>query len=466
MFFLYACTIHSQTTNRSDFYSTVNTQMSFTTVSDRSAFSTNTASVVEKTVNNLQYIVKHDNRFRWNPTVIRQLIIQSAELIDKRQFLSEYPCLSARHQSVAWHFINEFLECELDGDLNNALNRLLLSMAAAFEYAGELAAQGIELSNLDVARDLNETMKLLNYPFKFHNDLYGKANSDALRNRVGKSSLRRPIAKAELVLAWIAHLLRLTRQPVKFTKNELTFLNVLGTMLNAFVQRYELIINIKYQQPCFDQLAFIRLMEVVYVACVDRTDKEINLYGSWYDQPDRFKHIPDFMDIRLSNDMNDIRSHLSRLPRSVTSHPTFKTVFYNAVDCHPDSPIGMATNAWMEAMKVMREDCSFEVIVKETAKASFLYEARFVIAHDEQLPTEDPVWYANAHIFELTGGDDEQLYAAQSAAIEETLSPITEQIKEIIKDTPKLMEHEPSIVFSVMLKTSEEARPELSFIQI
>lgn len=455
-----------QSTDESDFYPTVNTQMSFATVSDRSVFINNNASIVEKIINNLQYTVKHDSRFRWSPAVIRQLIIKAAELIDKRQFLSEHPCLSAKHQSVAWHFINEFLECELDGDLCNALNRLLLSMATTFEYAGELAAQGIELSNLDVARDLNETMKLLNYPFKFHNDVYGRANSDALRSRAGKSSLRRPIAKAELVLAWIAHMLRLTRQPVKFTKNELTFLNVLGTMLNAFVQRYELIINVKYHQPCLDQLAFIRLMEIVYVVCIDRTDKGINLYGSWYDQPDRFKHLADFMDIRLSNDMNDLRSHLSRLPRSVTSHPTGKTVFYNSVDCHPDSPIGMATNAWLEAMKVMREDYSFEVIVKETAKATFLYEARFALARDEQPPTEDPVWYANAHIFELTGGDDEQLYAEQSAAIEETLSPIREQVKAIIKDTPNLMEHEPSVVFSVMLKTSEDARPELSFIQV
>lgn len=440
--------------------------MSFASASDRTAFINNNANVVVKIANTIQYIVKHDNRFRWNPSVVRQLIIKSADLIDKRQCLYEHPCLSARHQSVAWYFINEFLECELDGDLCNALNKLLVSMATAFEYTGELAAQGIELTNLDVARDLNETMKLLNYPFKFHDDLYGKANSDALRNRAGKSSLRRPIAKAELVLAWIAHLLRLTRQPVKFTKNELTFLNVLGTMLNAFVQRYELILNIKYHQPCFDQLAFIRLMEIVYVTCIDRSDNELNLYGSWYDQPDKFKHIQDFMDIRLSTDMNDICSHLSRLPRGITAHQTFKTVFYNAVDCHPDSPIGMATKAWMDAVDVMKQDSSFDVIVKETAKASFVYEASFAIGRDEQPSNEDPVWYSNAHIFELTDSDDEKLYAEQITAIEDVLKPIKQQVLDIIDETPGLLEHTPSVIFSVMLKFSEAARPELSFIQI
>lgn len=440
--------------------------MSFSAVSDRTAFISNNASVVEKIVNNLQYIVKHDSRLRWSPSNVRQLIIKSANLIDKRQCLYEHPFLSARHQSVAWHVINEFLESELDGDLCNALNKLLLSMATAFEYAGEIAAQGIELTNLDVARDLNETMKLLNYPFKFHSDIYGKSNSDALRNRAGKSALRRPIAKAELVMAWAAHLLRLTRQPVKFTKNELTFLNLLGTMLNAFVQRYELIINVKYHQPCIDQLAFIRLMEIVYVACVDRSDKNINLYGSWYDQPDRFKYIADFMDIRLTTDINDIRSHISRLPRSITNHAVHKTVFYNAVDCHPDSPIGKITAAWIDAVKIMREDYSFDVIVKETAKATFLYESSFAVGHDEQLPTEDPVWYANAHIFDLTDGDDEALYAAQIASIDDLLSPLKAKVLDVLDPLSNDFDNDPSVVFSVMLRSNEKERPVLSFIKL
>jgi hypothetical protein len=440
--------------------------MSFSTVSDRTAFITNNASVVEKIINNIHYIVKHDNRLRWNPSTVRQLIIKASDLIDKRQCLYEHPYLSARHQSVAWNVINEFLECELDGDLCNALNKLLLSMATAFEYAGELASQGIELTNLDVARDLNETMKLLNYPFRFHSDVYGKANSDALRNRAGKSSLRRPIAKAELVMAWVAHLLRLTRQPVKFTKNELTFLNLLGTMLNAFVQRYELIINIKYHQPCLDQLAFIRLMEIVYIACIDRSDKSINLYGSWYDQPDKFKYIADFMDIRLTTDMNDIRSHISRLPRSITNHAVPRTVFYNAVDCHPDSPIGKITAAWIDAIKTMREDYSFEVIVKETAKATFLYESSFVVGRDEELPSEDPIWYANAHIFDLTDGDDEALYTSQMSAIDDVLKPLKAKVLDELDPVSNGLDHNPSIVFSVMLRANENDRPVLSFIQV
>lgn len=440
--------------------------MSFSVVSDRTAFITNNASVVEKIINNILHIVKHDNRLRWSPSTVRQLIIKSADLIDKRQCLYEHPFLSAKHQSVAWHVINEFLEGELDGDLCNALNKLLLSMATAFEYAGDIAAQGIELTNLDVARDLNETMKLLNYPFKFHRDVYGKANSDSLRNRAGKSALRRPIAKAELVLAWAAHLLRLTRQPVKFTKNELTFLNLLGTMLNAFVQRYELIINIKYHQPCLDQLAFIRLMEIVYVVCVDRTDNSINLYSSWYDQPDKFKYIADFMDIRLTTDVNDIRSHISRLPRSITNHATHKTVFYNAVDCHPDSPIGKITAAWIEVMKVMREDYSFDAIVKETAKATFLYESSFAVEHGEQISSEYPIWYTNAHIFDLTDGDDEKLYAAQISAINEVLEPLKKKVLDVIDPVSNDFDSNPSVVFSVMLRANEKERPVLSFIQV
>ena len=237
-------------------------------------------------------------------------------------------------------------------------------------------------------------------------------------------------------------------------------------MLNAFVQRYELIINIKYQQPCLDQLAFIRLMEIVYVACVDRSDKNINLYGSWYDQPDRFKYIADFMDIRLTTDVNDIRSHISRLPRSITNHAVPRTVFYNAVDCHPDSPIGKVTAAWIDAVKIMREDCSFDVLVKETAKATFLYESSFAVGHDEQPSTEDPVWYTNAHIFELTDGDDEELYASQVSAINDVLNPLKEKVLDALEPLSSDDSHKPSVVFSVMLKTNEEERPVLSFIQV
>lgn len=442
--------------------------MSFTTTkvsTVRKIFINNNQSVIEKVVNNIQQTIKNDNRFRWSLTHIRQLLIKSAELIDKRQCLYDHPCLSAKQQSVSWHFINEFLECELDNDLLSALNHLLVSMGMAFDYAGTVAAEGIDLTALDVARDLNETMKLLDYPFTFHPDVYGKSNSEALRNRAGKSSLRRPIAKAELVLAWAAHLLRLTRPLTKFTKNELTFINLLGTILNAFVQRYELIVNIKYHQPCLDQLAFIRLLEIVYIACIDRSNKDINIYSSWYDKPDRFNYISDFNDIRLSLNPLDIRSHLSLLPRMASAHPQGKTVYYNPVDCIADSPIALATKAWMDATEVMRDDCSFDTIVRETSKASFEYESQFAVQSDDPI-NELPEWLANVRIFELTDTEDEALYAEQSKAIEDHLTTIKKEIEEDLANHADPTKETPSIVFSVMLKSNADAKPELSFIKL
>jgi hypothetical protein len=338
-------------------------------------------------------------------------------------------------------------------------------MGVAFEYTGTLAAEGIDLTIIDTARDLNETMKLLDLPFSFHPDIYGKSNSDSLRNRVGKSSLRRPIAKAELVLSWAAHLLRLTRSPVKFTKNELTFINLLGTLLNVFVQRYELIINIKYHQPCLDQLAFIRLMEIVYITCIDRSDKDVNLYDSWYDQPDRFDYIDDFNDIRLSIDPTDIRSHLSRLPRMVSSHSTKRTIYYNPVECLDESPIALATKAWLNAQEIMRNDYSFDTIVKETSKASFGYENQFIAETGESI-VGVPRWKLNVKTFELTEGDDEKLYREQLNVIEEYLNPIKKEVTECMDNTMDPTKETPSIVFSIMLKINETEKPELSFIQI
>ena len=335
-------------------------------------------------------------------------------------------------------------------------------MGMTFEYAGIAAAEGIDLTALDVARDLNETMKLLDYPFSFHQNVYG--NQEALRSRVGKSSLRRPIAKAELVLAWAAHMLRLTRPAEKFTKYELTFINTLGTLLNAFNNRYELIINIKYHQPCLDQLAFIRLMEVVYVLNAKNISTEANIYASWFDAPDRFNHIEDFMDIRLSINPEDIRSNLSYIPRMVSMHPLGKTVFYNPVKCTPDSPITLATTAWMDAVRRMRGDLSFSSIMMETAVATFAYEARFNAA---TVPlNEDPDWYKDVHVFDLTITDDQELYAQQTEMINAELNPIKERIIQSMDEDPLWNNKRPTIIFSVMLQTEDSQRPELSLIQL
>lgn len=431
-------------------------------VSSRRVLINSDTRVLDKVINNAQYVIRNTNVFRWSLSELRQLIIKAANLINKRVCLYEHPSLSTRMQSVAWHFINEFLECELDTDLHNALNQLLIAMGMTFEYAGIAAAEGVDLTALDVARDLNETMKLLDYPFSFHQNIYG--NQEALRSRAGKSSLRRPIAKAELVLAWAAHMLRLTRPAEKFTKHELTFINTLGTLLNAFNNRYELIMNIKYHQPCLDQLAFIRLMEVVYVLNAKNIITEANIYASWFDAPDRFNHIEDFMDIRLSINPEDIRSNLSYIPRMSSMHPLGKTIFYNPVKCTPDSPIALATIAWMDAVRRMRGDLSFSSIMTETAVASFAYEAGFNAA---TVPlNEDPDWYKDVHTFDLTITDDQELYAHQTDTINAELKPIKERIIQSMNDDPLWDNKHPTIIFSVMVRSEDSSRPELSLIQL
>lgn len=426
----------------------------------------NDIKVIDKVVGNIQRFIKNSHVHRFSLAEIRQLIIKSADIIDKRMRLDTNEYQSGRSQSVAWHFINEFLECELDRDLNDSLNKLLLELSIAFDRIGESAAEGISLDYINVARDLNETMKLLNIPINFHNGIYGRTDAESLRSRTGRSSLRRPIAKAELVLSWAAYMLRLTRQPTKYTKNELTFINLLGAMLDVFVKRYDLIINIKYHQPCIDHLAFIRLMELVYITCVRSTeiDEPLTVYASWYDQPAQFNYIQDFCDIRLN--LEGIKSHISRLPRSPSTHYCKDSVFYNPVECLPESPIYKATAAWLNAVDIMRNDQAFDTIVKETALASFNYEHEFATSTEDSI--EEPSWYKNVKVFTLTDSDDTDLYAQQVTSIEEELTPIEESIKEIgLKELPgTIIEGEPHVVFSVMLRTSDNDKPALSYIKL
>ena len=441
--------------------------MNSTTQRPFSVLINNDIKVIDKVVYNIQRFIKNNNSQRFSLAEIRQLIIKSSMIIDKRLSLDETDYCSGRSQSVAWHFINEFLECELDSELSESLNKLLLQLSIAFDRIGELSAEGISLEYIDVARDLNETMKLLNIPIKFHNGLYGKQDTEILRSRMGRSSLRRPIAKAELVLAWAAHLLRLTRTPEKYTKTELTFINLLGVMLDAFVKRYELIANVKYHQPCIDHLAFIRLMELVYITCIRTTDiaEPLKVYASWYDQPAQFKHIQDFCDIRLN--LEGIMSHLSRLPRSISSHPSKHTVFYNPVKCLPESPIFKATTAWLNAKESMRKDLSFNTIVKETALASFGYEHEYSFVDGETIM--EPAWYEGINTFMLTDPENNaELYTEQIGIIEETLIPIEKEIKEnIVPESMGLKDNsDVNVVFSIMLQAGENDKPVLSYIKL
>lgn len=445
--------------------------MSMNSTSVQRSFSVlinNDLKVIDKVIGNLVHFVKNVQQHRFSLAEIRQLIIKSAMIIDKRLSLDENTYLSGRSQSVAWYFINEFLACELDEELNDSLNKLLLQLSIAFDRIGELSSEGIAVEYINVARDLNETMKSLNIPINFHNGLYGKPDDSNLRSRTGRSSLRRPIAKAELVLAWAAHLLRLTRQPAKYTKTELTFINLLGGMLDVFVKRYDLIINIKYHQPCIDHLAFIRLMELVYITCIRTSDlpEPLKVYASWYDQPSQFNHIQDFCDIRLS--LEGLKSNLSRLPRNLSSNNCKNSVFYNPVKCLPESPIFKATSAWLNALEVMRKDDSFETIVKETALASFGYEQEYANTDGESVM--EPAWYEGIKAFILTSPeDDQELYTEQVTVIEETLKPIEKEIKEII--LPECLELKNKddtirVVFSVMIQTDENDKPVLSYVNL
>lgn len=380
--------------------------------------------------------------------------------------LNDTTYMSGRVQSVSWHFINEFLEYELDTSLNAALNKLLLELNIAFERCGELASDETDIKYFDIARDLNETMKLLNVPISFHPAIYGTTvDNETVRSRVGRSSIRRPIAKAELVLAWAAYLLRLTKTMQHFTPMELTFVNSLGLLLDVFVKRYDLIINVKYQQPCLDHLAFIRLMEIVYVTTIQPIETEkVNVYSSWGDHPATFNYIPDFGDIRIS--LDGPRSHLSRLPRIPCSYSWKKHLFYNPVKCAPSSPIYALTENWIKSIEDMRNDDAFENIVKQTAVASFSYEKQFVAKGS---PLRDADWSKDVDVFTLTDTDDEKLYDEQSKLIEEKLKPIKDQYKDITDSEFPGMAHNDervSVIFSVMVRSSETAKPELSFIQI
>ena len=430
-------------------------------------FINNDVKVINRVINNIHHYIVNPHGRRFSLAEVRQLLINTAEIIDKRLPLTTDNYSSGRSQSVAWYFVNEYLEGEVDESVNDAINKLLLQLAIAFDCIGNIAAEGIPLEHLNVARDLNETMKLLHVPISFHHGVYGRPDDDILRSRAGRSSLRRPIAKAELVLSWAAHMLRLTRRPTKYTKTELTFINLLGTMLDVFVKRHELIANGKYSQPCIDHLAFIRLMELVYITIIRATGIKhpFDVYASLYDCPPQFDYIQDFSDIRMS--LEGVMSHLSRLPRNISEHSSKHSVFYNPVKCSPESPIYLATSSWLTAIRIMQEDNTFDSIVKETAKASFCYEHAFT--HIDGEDVKDPCWYDGVDVFTLTdSNEDAKLLEEQSAVIKEALIPIEKSIKDIGLDNLTGFDKEDDIkvVFSVMLRSNETDKPELSYISI
>ena len=114
----------------------------------------------------------------------------------------------------------------------------------------------------------------------------------------------------------------------------------------------------------------------------------------------------------------------------------------------------------------MRNDCTFETIVKETAQASFHYEHEFAT---ETETVEEPSWYENVKAFTLVDSEDVDLYSEQVSVIEEALSPIEKSVKEIGLDVLPNMRTENEdvkIVFSVMLRTNDNDKPMLAYIKL
>jgi hypothetical protein len=191
----------------------------------------------------------------------------------------------------------------------------------------------------------------------------------------------------------------------------------------------------------------------------------MEVYASWYDHPARFNYIQDFCDIRAG--LEGLKSHLSRLPRYLSPHPAGKSIFYNPVKCLPESPIYKATAAWLNAVTKMRENDTFDSIIKETAIASFGYEHEFVYNKDEEV--KKPSWYSDVNIFTFDyPGEDPEFRAKQTARIREILSPIEKSIKETCLDELSGTNNKADmrVVFSVMLRPNENDAPSGVFVTI
>ena len=415
----------------------------------RKVFITNKTRVVRSIVNNLNYTVHNLINVRYSPSSVEILLEKALDII-KNSYNTDIH--TGKVQSVAWHYINEHLNEKLMPiRTKTLLNNLIFAMSFAFDTISPLSRQeDVDTSIFDVARCLNETMKLCDYSISFHPGMYGNTNNNfVMRIRISKSAIRRPIAKAELVLAWFAYVVALT--PDGYTHKKHThrnrFIDLLGFMLNVFIKQEEFVKNGQIHKPSLPILSFIRLLEIVYVCTVPRhgiyRDSTI-LYNTWFDRPDRFDCISDFMDIRISSNENSLWSKLSRLPRGYTTHSTDDTYFYNPVRCAKESPIYAATEAWIETRRKLLSDTSFRAAIELTARASFAYESKF--AYGKGIT---PVWL-DTSIYISVSDDDEENIETMNAFCKKYSTELSLYRNLLSEDTPRR-----KFVIGAMLKYTD-----------
>lgn len=346
---------------------------------------------------------------KYDLTDLKEYIIKASELLEKSDtFQNRSAVKIGKMQSVGWYYINEFLNKDLDDKLLNALNSIFITMSTTFEELDNKITSS-KVDKINVANDLNQVMSICKYPISFHRDTYGRVNNktDMLKH-INKSYLRRPIAKVELILAWAAELLRNARSGELYNDFERKFVKSFGIMIHTFIRRSGFIEHNLYDNPCIDELAFIRLMEIVYLNhCPDEVG--VDLYRSIHHTQALFSHIRDFNDIRLSNDSKNELSHVSYLPRILSESYEPGMLFYNGVECTEGNPIYDATSAWIDAKKSIMIDRTFRNIQKYTALATFGYEKKYAVRDSTSLKNmmkSQPAWYRNAIQANLLRGPD------------------------------------------------------------
>lgn len=382
-------------------------------------------------LNNLGNVVRN-NKTSISMENLQKAILSVAEKINARISFEDVneKITVARTQSVGWHYFNEIVakDTSMDGELIEAFNKIFLELGITFERVGSYARslQG-DLSELNVAKDLNETFRCMRIPIMFHNDCFGQVRNTAdLKKKTGKSFIRRPIAKTELVLSWIAYVLDKMKKNKELDEEEAFFVKMVTIMLTAFLSRFT------RKQICYDQLAFIRLMEVVYIYFAP-ADMQTENYKGWYSHMNIFCYLKDFNDIRISNDENSIESHLSLRPRAPSTIYAKDVMFYNPTDCLPGSPIHWATSLWIDAKKNIAADNSFINIMKQTIAASFSYESEFTGSPEEARNCNDlnAEWYKHVKTYDINDESTaSEIRILQQSIMERVNSEVSSEFKE------------------------------------
>lgn len=387
-----------------------------------SSSSDNLDRVLHNLYSTLRYSINENYDIKDIRTQLSVIALCLENDTNKRYNISEEAAVLGKMQSCAWLYINEYVSNGINIVEKNQLNIIIIEMATLFENINEIISNpNINIDLLDVAKDLNTTTKKLKYPITFHDNVYGNhTNIDDLKKHNGKSYIRRPIAKAELVLAWLSEILYEDENiPQRnMTGEEKGFIKTIGVMFNIFLKRNET------TNKAINTLVFIRLMEIVYINCVTKT-QEKELYKCFYHKQSLFKYIKDFNDIRLSTE-NPILSKLSYMPRRISYSYDDKYIFYNPVECDINSPIYHATVSWEKCRSLITSERNFKNVVEYTAEATFDYEKYFAansIKEAKQCNEENQKWYDNQIVIKLN--DEEERENTMKSLV-----PLKEKIKE------------------------------------